>query len=114
THNPNSAAIYPAEGGPEYRDVHPRFSPDGRKIVFVRTRPGDYCAWPSCTGDIYVMRSDGTSIKVLTHNANAANPTFSPDGERIVFDAPGSHGLHEIFVMDARGRGQRRLTDYDP
>lgn len=62
----------------------PRWSPDGRQIVFERwTHPND-----SQDRNILVMNADGTDIRQLTDPADALRdgyPTFSPDGKSIVF-----------------------------
>jgi Tol biopolymer transport system component len=49
--------------------------------------------------------SPEAATTVLTNDA----PTWSPDGRRIAFTAF-RHGLGEIYVMNADGRSQRRLT----
>jgi TolB protein len=53
---------------PLARGGSPVWSPDGGSIAFVSTRDGD--------ADIYVMRSDGSGERQLTHN-NWAD--FDPD-----------------------------------
>jgi Tol biopolymer transport system component len=73
------------------------WSPDGRSILFTshRDHPDNYT-------DIYVMRPDGSGVLRLT-NQRAYTPAWSPDGEHIVFCAPG------LFVMDADGTGVTSL-----
>jgi TolB protein len=68
------------------------WSPDGRSILFESSR--DYSE-PGY-GDVYVMRPDGSGVRRLT-NQRAYTPAWSPDGEHIVFSAPG------LFVMDPNG-----------
>lgn len=85
-------------------DEHPGWSPDGTQIVFDSDRDG--------TGsDIFVMQADGSGVTQLTFETslNAYAPTWSPDGAKIAFVKQGS-GTDEIFVMDANGSNQRRLT----
>jgi Tol biopolymer transport system component/DNA-binding winged helix-turn-helix (wHTH) protein len=80
----------------------PQFSPDGTKIAFESTRSGAYEVW--------MCRSDGTSLTQLTHfNSVSGTPRWSPDGRQIAFDsrAPGNA---DIFVMDSQGGSPRRLT----
>ena len=92
-------------------DSDPVWSPDGRKITFVRNF------------EIYVMNADGTGQTNLTRNpAHDFAPAWSPDGQRIVFErrlarrqygaCPGCGGatIFEVHVMNADGSGPRRLT----
>jgi len=94
-------------------DAQPAWSPDGRRIAFVSDRDG--------TSEIYVMNADGSGQRNLTRSRSAdAYPTWSPDGKTIAFasardDSTGrctdlSACNLEIYVMDAGGGKQRRLT----
>ena len=81
----------------------PVWSPDGRKIAFVRlnTRLG-----------VYVVNADGSGMRNLTPKpmgAAYAAPAWSPDGRKIAF-ASERDGNSEIYLMNADGSGQRRLT----
>src|SRR5215212_7714360 len=62
-------------------DSSPAFSPDGRKIVFVRKDQNN----PE--GDIYKIGADGTNLTRLTRLGydEACCPTWSPDGPKIAY-----------------------------
>ena len=61
-------------------------------------------------GDIWVVNPDGTGLQNLTHSpARDLNPTWSPNGTRIVFVSTRS-GSQELWIMDADGTKLRRLT----
>jgi Tol biopolymer transport system component len=74
-----------------------QWSPDGRSILFTshRDHPDNYT-------DVYVMRPDGSAVRRLTHDL-AYTPAWSPDGDNIVFSAPG------LFIMDPVGSDVRAL-----
>ena len=81
----------------------PAWSPDGRKLAFVRLNA-------SVGSPIYVVKADGSGLLRLTRNpALDADPTWSPDGRRIAF-ASERDGNSEVYVMNANGSGQRNLT----
>jgi Tol biopolymer transport system component len=129
-HRLASARGYDAEGS---------FSPDGKWIVFSSTRD-DQPAAPTPTPDelmttrpttaparrpnleLYVMRSDGSSVVRLTNiDGYDGGPFFSPDGKRIVYRSDRlGNDLLQVYVadlvFDARGDitgiiHERKLTD---
>ncbi len=80
----------------------PSWSPDGRKILFVNFRDGNF--------DVYVMNADGSGQRNLTrHPGHDSDPEWSPDGRKIAFTTK-REGNFEIYVMNADGSGQRNLT----
>ena len=59
-------------------DGQPRFSPDGKTIVFVSDRSG--------SENLYLMDPDGKNIRPLTRGPNQAfiSPAWTPDGQYVV------------------------------
>ena len=92
-------------------DSYPSWSPDGKRIAFVSDRDGNY--------EIYVMDNDGNNLQRLTNNPNNDwSPSWSPDGRRIAFMSKraghfiGEGGpSYEIYVIDADGGNEQRLTN---
>jgi eukaryotic-like serine/threonine-protein kinase len=89
-------------------DYGPRFSPDGRRIVFESFRSGD-------TKNIWVADADGSNPVQLTRPPNQDGaPGWSPDGLRIVFNRSEPNQSTDIWTMDADGGSQRPLTEGGP
>lgn len=60
------------------RDVHPRFSPDGKWVAFSSDRNGNL--------DVFVMPAEGGTAKALTsHSADDTVLTWSRDSRAILF-----------------------------
>jgi hypothetical protein len=87
-------------------DIFPAWSPDGTKIVFVKT--GD----PSA--GIWTMNADGSNQTRLTNSGLVEQaPSYSPDGSKIVFDrfpVAGS-SQSDIWTMNTDGSSQSQLTN---
>jgi Tol biopolymer transport system component len=112
----------------EAKDLDPAWSPDGEWIAFLSRTQGKT--------DIHRVRSDGTDLSTLTNFPAQmySRPIWSPDGTKIAFtsnrdaDRPPQLGptpvpffddvpefpamapQPELYVMNADGSGQTRLT----
>ncbi len=83
--------------------LFPRWSPDGKRIVFQSGPP------QLTQGQVYVMNADGTGKHRLTSGADNVLPAWSRDGKAIAF-VNGRDGYARVYVMDSRGGKQRPLT----
>lgn len=85
----------------------PSFSPDGRKIVYVRSSAD------GTVKNLWMMNNDGSSQVQLT-NANLGSvdrPRFSPDGRYIVFQSyKKEKGDNDLYVIDTDGNNLSQLT----
>ena len=80
---------------------HPRFSPDGKKVVFH--------AGPDGKGDIYIVGTDGEGLTQLTKDpGDDRDPTFMREGTRIVWSAERG-GERDLWVMNVDGSEPERL-----
>src|SRR5439155_1472781 len=65
------------------RDTGPRWSPDSKRIAFVRAIEKDGKPQPA---QIYVLNMEGGEARALTSGASgASSPTWSSDGRTIAF-----------------------------
>jgi Tol biopolymer transport system component len=86
-------------------EYDPAWSPDGTKIAFSRFTGGRY--------QIFLMNPDGSAAAQLTRGQGAASDAaWSPDGTRIAFTR--CRGSCDVYVINADGTGERRLTRGDP
>jgi Tol biopolymer transport system component len=89
-------------GGTSRRLTHrgglsPSWSPDGRRLAFVRERAG--------RADVYVVHRNGGGLRRLTWRGGYA-PCWSPDGRWIAFIR-----ADDVYVVRSTGGGRRRLVN---
>ncbi len=83
-------------------DTAPRWSPDGKQIVFISVVWG--------TPQLFIASADGSNRRQLTTgDYETADPDWSPDGKLIAF-ASYRDGNEDIYVMNADGSNEQRLT----
>lgn len=113
-HNLTHTPGYDAEGA---------YSPDGREIVFASNRSAYSSPLseaekkhlqqdPAYFVEIYIMNSDGSNVRRLTHSPGYdGGPFFSADGRRIIWRRFSEHGdSAEIFSMNRDGSDIKQLT----
>ena len=79
------------------RDIHPRFSPDGRSIAFSSDREGNM--------DVYLIPAAGGAVKRLTiHSADDTVVDWTPDGKGILFASQrGEDFMYKLHVVSIDG-----------
>jgi Tol biopolymer transport system component len=86
----------------------PAWSPDGRRIAFVRTT-----GIRRDLGDLWVMNADGRAQRKLTLGASGwpyAAVAWSPNGRKLAFTS-NRDGNADVYTVDSDGSGLRRLTN---
>jgi Tol biopolymer transport system component len=78
-------------------DMQPRFSPDGKRIVFVSDRSGDENLW--------LLTLGAEAPRPLTTGVDAAflSPEWTPDGNYVVVSKGTPFGLEKIWLYHVKG-----------
>jgi Tol biopolymer transport system component len=84
--HPNTAA--------RERDSHPSFSPDGKRLIFIRESSDD-------STDLWIAGSDGAGARRLAPDVLAAS--FSPDGTQLAAVVPTADGGNALALVRASG-----------
>ncbi|NDJ54259.1 MAG: hypothetical protein GYB68_14405 [Chloroflexi bacterium] len=70
-----------------------------------------YVCFLDGSDEICLMNADGTNIRRLTDRSGTDwYPSFTPDGDEIVYSSQGGVGNFDIYIMDLNGENNRQLT----
>ncbi len=100
-------------GDANSRAQTPRWSPDGRQVVFASNR-AHYVGSPAETGtpdfDLWLVDADGRNARRLTTDpANDSDPAWTPDGAGVVFSSDrDSRG--DLYLLTLATGTTTRLT----
>jgi len=91
--------------GPDVSPVWNRKT--GSEIAWVSGRSG--------LPQIYTMGADGTNVQQFTDQGYAVSPSWSPNGQFLVFSwirhyGPGAPGAQDIYIMDVASKQWVQLT----
>jgi TolB protein len=78
-------------------DFSPLISPDGRYIVFVSNRTGNF--------EIWRMNTDGSNPIQLTNSKGANMPAISPDGKWVTYMSSGEGKLYKAPLEGGEATG---------
>jgi dipeptidyl aminopeptidase/acylaminoacyl peptidase len=99
--SPASGLTANLSNDPAASDTAPAWSPDGTRVAFQRSGPGD---------GIWSMDATGGGLDFVPHTDHGFQPTWSPDGGRIAFSREGPGGTTRIVVLDLEGGGEAAVT----
>src|SRR5262249_3485143 len=83
-------------------DTDPRWSPDGRTILFTRMSCDEEEI--NCESNVYVVNADGSDPRALTDAPYDSAVGWSPDGTKVLF-----RRNSDLWAMHANGGQQTRL-----
>ncbi len=88
----------------------PQLSPDGRRVLYVRTTTD--VASGTRNADVWIAPLDGSEAPraLTTHEKTDDTPRFSPDGRTLAFLSSRS-GATQVWLMDLSGGEPRKVTD---
>jgi Tol biopolymer transport system component len=92
-------------------DGDPQWSPDGKRIVFVRH---NFTTKPTGGQAVYVVSANGTGLRRITpYKLRAGDgPDWSPDGSQILFRSPETEDFlnSDIWTIHPDGTGLRQVS----
>ncbi len=120
-------------GGSHGGRVHPSWSPDGTRLVYMQLTPQDPatddtrngCPALSFRAELWIINADGTNPRLLTttgfsnydasgrliNSADDANaPDWSPAGDAITFWSGQENCFGQVWRINADGTGRTQLT----
>jgi Tol biopolymer transport system component len=84
-------------------DSTPDYSPDGSRLVFMRTKPG---VQPDGAGALFVVGVDGSGLRRITPwGSSFLDRAWSPDGRWIAFQRP----YGQLYLVHPDGTGLHRV-----
>ena len=84
-------------------DVVPRYSPDGARVIFLRTKAG---VTPNGAGALFVANADGTDAhRIVPWGFAFLYYDWSPDGRWIAFERP----YGQLYIVHPDGSGLHRV-----
>jgi TolB protein len=92
-------------------DVSPTYNPrTGAQIAWISGRTG--------LPQLYIMDSDGSGVTRLTDGGYVSAPSWSPNGQYIVFGwnrkyGPGAPGGQDIYIMEVATKHWTQLTNHE-
>jgi Tol biopolymer transport system component len=80
----------------------PNWSPNGQRIVFQ--------GFTDSGVDVWAVNPDGNGLTNLTNDGLSLNPSYAPDGTKIIYGRVMDDGSRDLFTMNPDGTGVTQLT----
>lgn len=96
---------------PNNHAMHPRYSPNGNRVVFMRaSAPLPACQW---NWDVWTMDTNGGNQQRVTNNLGAdLYPRWLPDGSQIVYASCRNFLDFDLYTVNPVTGAERRLTSW--
>lgn len=91
--------------------VSPAWSPQGNKIAFSKLDQAGFNAQGFLTfqkGTVYIANRDGTGLQQVTDKLSASDPTWSPQGNQLIYHA--RSGSFQLYAIDVNDGNPMQLT----
>jgi Tol biopolymer transport system component len=109
--DPHQVTNVQKQGALEFKDFRPAFSPDGKRLVFERTRLED----DNSAVFVQSLASSGEpeDARQITPWEMYCNdgPEFSPNGNWVLFSCEGEGGPSNLYWVHPDGTGLEQLTN---
>lgn len=107
----STGALRQSLTAPAWFDEFPSWSVNGDWILFDSNRPDGETQNDVGAFRLFLMRTNGSDIQhVLPDAMDGAVGSFSPDGERIVFQSRAGEGEYQIYTLELETQQVVRLT----
>jgi TolB protein len=110
-----NGATHPVLASPSTKaDYIPRWSPDGKRIVFTRADPGGEAVPIQTHGAVWIVNANGTGLRPISPPENYQFAAWAPDGRHIAHLGPAPDMAPVLYVTNVdRPFKPRRITKLD-